>query len=111
MSKRAQQTSKTLLTKFAWKSSKAFLMQINSIVTLGIICREKGKSLNDCHSLVNWDHFLSVCMEKACECLKNERENECKCKAATNFVSQCNAFNPPNLDLSNWRVELGCRKS
>jgi C8 domain len=70
----------------------------------------KGKSLNKCNALVPWDPFLSVCIQKVCECLRNKQEQECKCVAALNYASQCNALNQQTVDISSWRVDLGCGK-
>jgi C8 domain len=95
-------------TDYAWKSSKTLSFPPTNNFKYIFVCSEKGKSLNKCNALVPWDPFLSMCIQKVCECLRNKREQECKCNAALNYASQCNAQKQQTVDISGWRVDLGC---
>ncbi|CAB3386136.1 Hypothetical predicted protein [Cloeon dipterum] len=72
--------------------------------------KEKAASLADCGAVVDWSRFLTVCTEKTCECLEDGESSEqaCLCKAAEHYVGQCRALKPHDLDISNWRIQLGC---
>jgi C8 domain len=72
------------------------------------VCSEKGKSLNKCNDLVPWNSFYSGCIQKVCECLLNNQEQECKCNAALDYAKKCKEQNQQTEDISGWRVELGC---
>nr|CAD7570854.1 unnamed protein product [Timema californicum] len=75
---------------------------------LEMCSKVREKPLSQCASSVNVERFLSHCIETTCACLEsNATQEECRCQALLNFVTECQATNQ-NIDLSSWRVQLDC---
>ncbi|XP_039283049.1 LOW QUALITY PROTEIN: hemocytin [Nilaparvata lugens] len=74
----------------------------------------KKAPLAICGNVINFDKYLSQCVESICNCLEghtskvNTTEVEkCKCDALLDFVTECQESNP-GIDISNWRVVNNC---
>lgn len=68
----------------------------------------KDETFESCSHAVNADHFISKCLETACECLKsgNGAQN-CKCSLLQNYVTECMAADG-NLHYDTWRSKYDC---
>nr|CAD7397465.1 unnamed protein product [Timema cristinae] len=75
---------------------------------LEMCSKVREKPLSQCASSVNVERFLSHCIETTCACLEsNGTQEECRCQALLNFVTECQATNQ-DIDLSSWRMQLDC---
>lgn len=66
----------------------------------------KDETFESCSHAVNADHFISKCLETACECLKSGASN-CKCSLLQNYVTECMAADA-NLQFDTWRSKYDC---
>lgn len=81
--------------------------------------KAKDESFARCASAINVDHFISKCLETACECLKGESltntgdvdkmKDACSCSILQNFVSACLAADE-TIYLDSWRSIHNCYK-
>ncbi|XP_044006095.1 hemocytin [Aphidius gifuensis] len=73
------------------------------------ICNEMmDRSFSICRNHLNFDKYLSRCLETSCMCINgNQTINECRCRALTSFTTDCQASDI-NIDLSTWRNIHNC---
>lgn len=78
----------------------------------------RDESFARCKTAVDADHFISKCLETACECLKGDSINHtdiarnkesCSCSILQNFVSECLAADDA-IHLDSWRTIHNCYK-
>lgn len=73
----------------------------------------KDETFQTCSSAVNADHFISKCLETACECLKTSKasnpssSNKCKCAILQSYVTECMAADE-HLNFDTWRSKFEC---
>lgn len=68
----------------------------------------KDETFDACSRAVNADHFISKCLESACECLKSgETAQNCKCSVLQNYVTECMAADG-NIHFDTWRSKFDC---
>lgn len=67
----------------------------------------KDETFASCSKSVNADHFISKCLESACECLRSGSKGKCKCSILTNYVTECMAADE-NLHFDTWRSKFEC---
>lgn len=69
----------------------------------------KDRSMSACNGVTNLEKFISCCLETTCNCLNsgNSTSEECRCRALTSFVTECQAADR-NIDLSTWRSAHDC---
>lgn len=61
-----------------------------------------------CSKSVNIDHYISRCVETACDCLKAAgNDNSCKCNLLKTFVTECMAADS-SVHLDTWRTKFDC---
>lgn len=75
------------------------------------MCKKiKDETFATCSNVVDVDHFISKCLETACECLKSKdisQQNECKCAILQNYVTECMA-NDGSQHFDAWRSKYDC---
>lgn len=74
------------------------------------ICNKvKDEVFAPCAKALDYDQFISKCLETACECLKTDSTNKdrCKCSLLQSFVTECLANNE-NILLDTWRAKHDC---
>lgn len=68
----------------------------------------KDETFESCSHAINADHFISKCLETACECLKTGKNAQnCKCSLLQNYVTECMAADG-NLHFDTWRSKFDC---
>jgi von Willebrand factor len=80
----------------------------------------KDESFKACHSAVDPTHFISKCLETACDCLLTASNGstsavdkfakQCKCSVLKNYVVECMAADE-NVHLETWRSVHSCEAS
>lgn len=77
----------------------------------------KDEAFASCSNAVNADHFISKCLETACECFKSSgpgsgsnnplTANKCKCAILQSYVTECMAADE-QLNFDTWRSKYEC---
>lgn len=67
----------------------------------------KDETFSSCSQSVSADHFISKCLESACECLRSGSQSKCKCSILQNYVTECMAIDE-NLHFDTWRSKFEC---
>jgi von Willebrand factor len=81
----------------------------------------RGQTFQKCGKIVEADHFVSKCIETACECLQASTNpvnstkltkdtssvKACKCSVLENYVTECMA-NDESVQLDTWRSAEDC---
>lgn len=79
----------------------------------------KDEVFAPCAKTINIDHFISRCLETACECLTNSVSSNstietnlkerlsCKCSILQSFITECMASDE-NIHLDTWRFKNDC---
>lgn len=82
--------------------------QQNQNIAWELCNKIKDEAFESCSIAVNADHFISKCLESACECLKSGKSvQNCKCSILQNYVTDCMAANE-NLHFDTWRSKFDC---
>lgn len=69
----------------------------------------KDQTFDSCANTIYPDHFVSKCLESACECLKTgpNMQEKCKCSILQSYVTECMAADG-NLHFDMWRPKFEC---
>lgn len=73
----------------------------------------KDEIFTSCSKAINSDHFISKCLETACECLKSSNKSKeqvqtkCKCSILQNYVTECMASDE-SIHFDTWRDKFEC---
>ena len=79
----------------------------------------KDEVFKTCHSAIDPNHFISTCMETACDCLlastngsapQRKDTDKCKCSMLKNYVVDCMAADE-TVHLETWRSMYSCEAS